>query len=402
MINTTAVFILILFVSLPGRATPDRKIVQGKKLVIGDVVELQSKTLGETRKLWIYLPDKYSGSHRRYPVLYLLDGENNFHHVSGIVQFLSRLSHMPPMIVVAVINVDRYRDFLPTGVNGWPPVAQADKFLGFLGNELIPFIDEHYRTIPNFRILCGHSYGGIFCLNALFSNPGLFKTYIAVSPSLSYDNQFFLKKAEPFFKAHATLKKFLYITVSGADKDDIKSCRKFSEILKTYSPKDLEWNFQYMEKENHGSIVHPTVYNAMEWLFRGWRIHHGKWPRMTLKQIQAHYKKLSGKFGFDVRIPELIFTNKGYQLLDNKKFDEAAEVFKAEIESIPGTIEGYLGMSDVYLDQGDLETTMKYYLKAMKQAEKYDREWIPIVQSLMVSVQKKIDKKQNKPAGDKK
>jgi predicted alpha/beta superfamily hydrolase len=213
------VLLSVLMLGLLFTPSPGQTIKQGNELVIGKIFNLSSKILGEERPIWVYLPPDYEKSRDSYPVFYLLDGEIHFHHVSGIVEFLSGFAHMPRMIVIAVTTIDRERDFLPTKVNNWPPVAAADKFREFLKKELIPLVGKKYRVRP-YRILCGHSYGGVFCIDAFLKDPDLFTAYIAISPTLSWDSQLLVKTGARL-KNISFNNKFLFLTTSADDEGAI-------------------------------------------------------------------------------------------------------------------------------------------------------------------------------------
>jgi predicted alpha/beta superfamily hydrolase len=123
--------------------------------------------LGEERQIMVYLPDGYDQTTTKYPVLYLLDGRTHFQHASSTVQFLSRNGRIPQMIVVAIVNVDRTRDFTPTNMENRPKSGGAKKFIKFIQDELFPYIEGNYRTLP-YRLLEGHSLGGMFSIHVLF------------------------------------------------------------------------------------------------------------------------------------------------------------------------------------------------------------------------------------------
>jgi len=131
---------------------------------------INSEILDEDRDLVIYLPDDYYTSGNHYPVLYLLDGRTHFHHATGAVNFLSVYGKIPDMIVVSVINVDRNRDFSPIHDERIPTSGGAEKFLGFVSEELIPNLDNYYRT-SGFNVLMGHSFGGTFAVYSLLTKP---------------------------------------------------------------------------------------------------------------------------------------------------------------------------------------------------------------------------------------
>ena len=113
------------------------------KITIGEQLTIKSEVLDEERQMLVYLPAGYKDATTEYPVLYLLDGGYHFHHVTGIVQFLSSQGLMPQLIVVAIKNVDRNRDFLPTNDERVPTSGGAEKFLAFITDELIPYIEDN-------------------------------------------------------------------------------------------------------------------------------------------------------------------------------------------------------------------------------------------------------------------
>ena len=121
----------------------------------------------------------------RYPVLYLLDAQTHFHYSSGIADFLAKDDRMPNMLLVGIVSGDmarRTHDLTPpstaeTDNRFSPGNGGADAFLSFIADELIPFIDKTYRTRP-YRLLIGHSFGGLFGVYALITKPTLFNAYI--------------------------------------------------------------------------------------------------------------------------------------------------------------------------------------------------------------------------------
>ena len=129
-------------------------------VVIGERLELQSQLLNETRTVLIGKPATYGNGEDRYPVLYLLDDDGHFHHTTGIVNFLSRNQRIPEVLVVAIPNTDRTRDLTPPSqvkedIDRAPTHGGADTFLRFISDELMPWVEQNYRTRP-YRILVGH------------------------------------------------------------------------------------------------------------------------------------------------------------------------------------------------------------------------------------------------------
>ncbi len=157
-------------------------------VAIGQGSHIWSKTLQEERHLLIHLPPGYWHSDERYPVLFLLDAEAQFHHATGIVNFLGTDNgRIPEMIVVGVTNTNRTRDLTPATQDAeqrkdHPNAGGADAFLTFLADELRPWVNANYRTQP-YRILVGHSLGGLFAVHSLLRRPDSFQPISRVSPS---------------------------------------------------------------------------------------------------------------------------------------------------------------------------------------------------------------------------
>ncbi|KAA0992958.1 alpha/beta hydrolase [Dyadobacter aurulentus] len=176
------------------------------QIVIGKVDSIQSKILGENRKVLVHVPGGGDGlySKKRYPVAYVLDGDAHFASVTGMIQQLSSVNGntiVPEMIVVSIRNTDRTRDMTPTHIKDDLPMMDSiysrrtgggGAFLSFIEKELVPHMDSLYPTAP-YKMLIGHSFGGLVVMNALITRPKLFNSYICIDPSMWYDHSNFLK-----------------------------------------------------------------------------------------------------------------------------------------------------------------------------------------------------------------
>ncbi|HJQ13007.1 MAG TPA: alpha/beta hydrolase-fold protein [Gemmatimonadaceae bacterium] len=155
---------------------------------------LSSRVLGESRTIDISLPRDYASTTERYPVIVVLDGEFEHNIAASIARFYASTGMMPKAIAVGVRNTHRTLDMTPPAVMGFTPPPEveqsggAKKFLTFLGDELLPYLDKTYRTAP-MRVLVGHSLGGLFALHALALRPGLFTGYVVMEPALWWNNE---------------------------------------------------------------------------------------------------------------------------------------------------------------------------------------------------------------------
>lgn len=158
--------------------------------------------LGKTRKVWIYLPENYSTSMKKYPVIYMHDGQNLFDVLTGpfgewgVDECLDTLSQKLnfDVIVVAIDNggADRLSEYSPYDfkvnadeVNVWDVKGTGTKYLESLVKDVKPFIDKNYRTKSSakFTSVCGSSMGGLISLYALMRYPEVFGSAGVFSPA---------------------------------------------------------------------------------------------------------------------------------------------------------------------------------------------------------------------------
>jgi len=334
-----------------------------QNFVIGKAIKIHSSVLNEDRTLLIHLPAGYDKAKIKYPVLYLLDGDAHFHHVTGIVQFFSTRKLIPLMIVVALPNIDRTRDFSPTKVQQRPTSGGANNFLKFFKEELIPYVDSHYRTHP-FRIIVGHSLGGVFAVYTLLTHPDVFHAYIAISPSLGYDNEYMLNNAPAILENQKSLKKFLYMTL-GNEPRYIPRLELFCKILENKAPEDLEWKYTYLEKEDHVSVTHKSIYDGLETLYSDWRVSDSLIQK-GLDGVQEHYKALSEKFGYKIPVPPRVYNFLGVELIKSKNTKEAIEVFELCIKVYPQYWYAYSNLGYCHMLDGNNDLAIKNLEKALE------------------------------------
>src|SRR5258708_2454667 len=184
---------------------------------------VHSSLLNEDRVILVRMPAAAQRSKSRYAVLYLTDGDGHINEIGSTIDFLVNNDRMPPLIVVGITNTDRTRDLTPTrwtmkrpdGTtdNATPVGGGADKFLDFIQTELVPEIEKRYPTQP-YRVFAGHSLGGLIAIHALITRPDLFNAYIAVSPSLQWDDGRTLHLAQEFFANQKEYRKALFFSLA--------------------------------------------------------------------------------------------------------------------------------------------------------------------------------------------
>jgi uncharacterized protein len=264
----------------------DKGVVQAvgtKPFVLGVIEKIQSKVLGEERTLNIYLPEGYNKNDTtRYAVTYLLDGsaDEDFIHIVGLYQFYSFewINRVPKTIVVGIATVDRRRDFTyPTTIEKdkkkYPTTGHSDKFIAFIEKELQPFIESRYNVNTS-KTIIGESLGGLLATEILLKKPALFNKYIIVSPSIWWDNGSLLSLQSPVLLEGYSHKTDVYV---GVGKEGLTSTEMprvmevdanlLADKIKATKSKAVSVYFDYLPEENHATIMHQAVNNALKQLY---------------------------------------------------------------------------------------------------------------------------------------
>ena len=264
---------------------------------IGVLDSIYSENLEEYRKIYVQLPENYNpNSKQKYPVVYVLDGEVFLPTVYNVHNFYSG-GFMPEMIIVGISNAkNRVRDLTTSKVTemyGMPFEQEngaADNFRKFIEKELIPFIESKY-PVTNYRTLIGHSYGGLFTVYTLLSQPDIFANYLAIDPSLDWDNQRLITEAEEVFKNQNYQNKSLFMSLSGQlhmqnseiTIDNVmqdstaytlfaRSNITFSNIAKQNTDNGLFFDWKFYPKDIHGTVPFPSIMDGLISLFEWYQM----------------------------------------------------------------------------------------------------------------------------------
>jgi len=227
---------------------------------------IQSAVLGQNRKLRIFLPEGYDTIKTRLPVIYVLDADGRDQHVVPTVRFLNQNRKMPVAIIVGVRNIDREHDFLPDSTRNAKTGGGADKFMRFFREELMPYIDKNFKAEP-YRVLIGHSYGGLFALYALFNQPDLFDAYIAMDPSVWYNDKKIVCLASEELAKPKQWEKPLFITGREGQGLEEMGILPLEDLLKKSAPAGLRWKLAAYSFEDHGSVTFKSVYDGLRYIF---------------------------------------------------------------------------------------------------------------------------------------
>ena len=266
-IHLISLVILTLFMNGEARG-------QELSIKLGDKHTIKSAVLAEDREILVHLPENYDKSNMTYPVLYRLDG--NVYQLLETVSIVNRLTYVdeitPELIIVSIVNIDRNSNMWPVNTKYYPEPAipGAGRFLSFIGEELIPYIDSKFRTKGE-RTICGQSLSGMFVLYALLEKPELFDSYLAASGGFPGSEEYFKRLAASSLKESESFKgKRIFITNGLKDQLDPEGVLHQQMIdFSTMLSRRLEniASIKYLTYEDEGHVPFHSYYDGLKYVF---------------------------------------------------------------------------------------------------------------------------------------
>lgn len=393
---------------------------QETAIEIGYKYKLESEILEETRFVNVYLPHNYkSTTDTDYPVIYLMDGDYNFHYLTGLIDQLAVISErIPEMIIVGLSDKGResYINYCTPYHKKKNPNGKSALFLEFILKEVKPFINSKYKT-SNYDAIIGQSIGGLFVINALMENPESFENYIAISPSLWWNDFKAEKEVEDFFKKNKRIDKKLFLSIGNEkgmgvlgfqDKIDINT---FANAYYEKEPLGLDYEFNIFKEENHNSVGLISIETALEKIFEHFELSDETLDKIDDFETYENYlKEYREKIGNGFQLPkrqfkqilgemykkdkmnlleiEAIIKNKypaslgdyynyaGNIYLKDGNSDMAKKFLKMSCEVAPNSLENIVSLADLYVKEKNKEEAKNLYEKALKMAiEQKTNSW---------------------------
>jgi predicted alpha/beta superfamily hydrolase len=263
-------------------------------LVNASIPETEVRTVtaysnNQEYRISIALPSSYATEPTRlYPTIYLPDAYFYFGMVTELTRVMVLCGEFPETIIVGIgypmheplaevtnkVRRLRIRDLTPVPdlAEGWEdePGGGAPAFLTFLQSELIPLIEQEYRSDAAARVLAGHSAGGLFALYALFHQPDLFAGYSVASPSLYWGNRVTLDYETAFANGRTSLPVKFYLGIGDhedpdpTDSDFYRDFYQLIERLESRHYAGLSLTKHVAENCNHCASTAPTFQAGLQ------------------------------------------------------------------------------------------------------------------------------------------
>ena len=336
--------------------------------------EFNSEKLQETRKLKIQLPRNYdSNTEKVYPIVVVLDADYLFEPVAGNVDYLSYWEDMPESIVVGIMQGEKRYDDCNYDDTNFFPADKGAAFFEFIGLELLPFIDNNYRT-AKFTIAVGHDFTANFINYYLFKDPPLFNGYISLSPDLAPLLDERIPQRIPEIESE-----IFYYLATGTD--DIQSLMEVTELLNAPLQKIDSENFEYyydnFDGATHYSLVSRGIPNALEKIFSVYRpISKKEYSDVLLKMespvdeyLKEKYNTIENLFALTnpIRINDFIATATAAEKL--KQWESLREIGTMAKKQYPDMNMGDYFLGRYYEEIGEPKKAMRTFQGAFDKEE---------------------------------
>jgi predicted alpha/beta superfamily hydrolase len=261
------IIVLILVLSTANKLFSQEFV---ESLKIGDKYKINSVINGDEYQISIHLPEGYNGAaSERYPVVYVFFGYNShllFNTVCGITDEFSRTKLIPKMIVVQIHNIRWFRDLTFQEIKNKKNSGQAENFYNFLSGQLIPYIDDQYKTNST-NIYIGHSLSGLFGLSVFCKDLELFDKYILISPSIIDRDESVIEELKNVVINKNIGEKHLYITMGFENERIAASIFRITDVLNKNKNANIKWKFDYLERYNHFTLIPEALINGFLFLY---------------------------------------------------------------------------------------------------------------------------------------
>ena len=330
----------------------------------------KSAKLGEDRTLFIATPAGYATSKERYPVLVLLDADDEPQFTAAVanIAFLSSRGAVPNLLIIGVANgKDRTHDLTPAATGGaakqFPTAGGAHAFADFIVDEVLPRVRSKYRTHP-MTVLAGHSFGGLFALDVAATRPGAFTGIVAMSPSLWWNDSTPARGyADAIAKTTAPTR--LFATSGGLEPSIAITTKTFVSRLDSIKPATLAFASRYYPENTHGLTPAPSLMDGLRFVFDPVSLAHSPLQALTpnadsativnaVSESEKMYERGARSLGLPDRYPEGQLNSLGYFVLQGLKMPNVATwIFRENVKNYPESANVYDSLGDALLAAGD-------------------------------------------------
>ncbi len=342
-------------------------------------LSIESETYKTKRKIVVKIPTEYERTKVDYPVVYIMDAGDRlkFDFYCQTIDNLVQNEEMPPVIIIGIVASEGKRnyEFTPASTNPkHKNYGGAEQFLGYIQRDLIPYIDGNYRT-SNYRLLIGHSFGGLFATYALVRNSDLFNSVIAISPTLWYNEGTYINKVDSLARKCPSPHSFFFaVGDEGETENSLRpSAIQLYENLKTRDCKQFHWQLLEMHDKNHRTTPLFAVPEALAATFKPWKIppalqksiENKTGDPLTLLEKHADFRKKYYGLSFDWSENDYVYLM-ALPYLDSKNTLKVKATLQEALQHYPNSSLISECLGDLSVLQEDMEQAKAHYETALQ------------------------------------
>lgn len=346
---------------------------QSKANSLGVQHQISSQITNKVQKFWVHLPQDYKDNNPfGYPVMYLYDGRYLLNHTASMADFLQ--GTMPNMIIVGIESQQRNKDLTPDfpSKNNAPRTTK-NPFFKYVEQELIPHIDNTFNTAP-YRIVAGHSLGGLAVIHNLINQANLFNAHFAFSPAVHWQDAAILNGLDRSLAAIGNAS-FLYIGREKLDKNKIfsftmkhhNSLDKLADVLTKHAPKNLDWQMKSFANEDHFTVAVVAQHYAFRALYPEWFLR----PEKVEKDVTAFdefYQNLSDRYDYTIVPTEYDLYALSDYLTIKKQANKAVYISQKRLAFYPGSHTAHRSLANAHYANNNKEDALKHIKEAITMA----------------------------------
>lgn len=365
-------------------------------------IVIKSQVLKHDQSILVRLPKSYRNSSASYPIVFYFDAQDNTlsTFIAATVDRLMWTKDVPNLILVGIPHRNRGADL---------SIEKSDStsalFLEFIASELVPYIDQNYRTI-GMRTFIGHSLGGQFATFGMATKPAIFQNVIAISPAMMYpaSEKWFKHKTykamAEFLKADVPFHTHYYACVGDKGFQETQfygGVLRLDSLFKNSTNKKVYQRFDYIQGFNHGNTPLAGIAAGLNHIFQYWQFPEDIMYQMVInkkgdafQELQKQHRQIKAHYGEAIPLPKFVYWQLGKYCLESNQLAEAQKIIQMNIDLDPKSAVPYGVMGDIMVAQNNKSEAIRYYQEAITRLEPTDN-------STRQSFETKIQQQRIKP-----